>query len=357
MPIRGGLIMSKSVFLIHGRDLECTDDVRRLLETAGLEVSTFDDVGASLKSGAPFVGEVVQVGVDGCDAVIALFTPDELAALGSSFRRDQDEPTDRLRWQARPNVIFEAGLALGLNAKGTVLVTVGSDVSLFSDLEGRMVRRLDDGRDSKTKLLEALNQIGAELAPEAIEDAAATSCPAIARISEAERRKARDPFGHVGGYDWAFAGTAVVVDDSCRFLLVEHPHHGVLLPPGGRVTDGAKPDEVALARTLTETGYEVELHPIAHPKPEVSGERGVDMLPRPFHVQFESNQRGEIHHYDMLYVARVLGEVKDEREDLDGKLAHDWYALADLEELPSNRIFPNVLELLRAVHRLLTREQ
>jgi hypothetical protein len=34
-----------------------------------------------------------------------LFTPDELAALNSSFRGDNDEESDRVRWQARPNVL------------------------------------------------------------------------------------------------------------------------------------------------------------------------------------------------------------------------------------------------------------
>ena len=341
--------MGKTVFLIHGRDVECAGDVRKLLETAGLTVSSFDDVEVSLKSGAPFVGEVVQAGVDGCDAVIALFTPDELAAQYAPFRQEQDGPTDHLRWQARPNVIFEAGLAFGRNPQRTLLVTIGSDVSLFSDLEGRMVRRLDDGRESKVDLLQALGQIGADSEPRAIVGAVETSYPAIARIAGAEPRASRDPFGHVGGYDWAFAGTAVVVDDNCDFLLVEHPHHrGALLPPGGRVMGDAKPEEVAISETLVETGYEVELHPTAHPELALSGERGIHMLPRPFRVQYESGQREGIYHYNMQYVARKLRQVSD------GTLKHDWHALAYLEGLSSKRIFPNVLEMLQAAHRLLT---
>ena len=112
--------------------------------------------------------------------------------------------------------------------------------------------------------------------------------------------------------------------------------------------EGAKPEEVALSETLVETGYEVELHPSAHPELTLSGERGVHVLPRPFQVQYESNQRGGIYHYNMQYVARKLRKVSD------GTLKHDWHALASLERLSSQRIFPNVLEMLQAAHRLLT---
>ncbi len=34
----------KTIFLIHGRDSECADDVRHLLEAVGLEVWTFNNV-------------------------------------------------------------------------------------------------------------------------------------------------------------------------------------------------------------------------------------------------------------------------------------------------------------------------
>ena len=54
----------KTVFLIHGRDLGCMANLRDLLKTAGLEVLTFEDVESRLSEGAPFIGKVVEEGVE-----------------------------------------------------------------------------------------------------------------------------------------------------------------------------------------------------------------------------------------------------------------------------------------------------
>ena len=246
----------ETVFLIHGRNLGCMNDLRELLEMSGLEVHTFEDVESKLKDGAPFIGKVVEEGVANSDAVVALFTPDELASLHPQFRQEHDKQSNEVRYQARPNVIFEAGLAFGLKAGRSLLVTIGSDTDLFSDVRGRLIRRLDNRVGSKAELLDALSNIGAELNPVAVEKAVHRPCPEFDRVlTELKTHRLRDPFGYVGGDDWAFAGTVVVVDDTDHFLLVEHMHHNVLLPPGGRATGGRMPHEVALLKALEETGY------------------------------------------------------------------------------------------------------
>lgn len=342
------LQMRFSLFLIHGRDIECISEVINLLSVAGIDVFTFDDIQSSLQSGAPFIGQVVDVGLDKCDATLALFTPDELASLQLSFRKNEDGPSDQLRWQARPNVIFEAGLALAKHPKTTLLVTVGSDVRLFSDVEGRLVRRLDDGEETKRELLGALTQLGAELDKHAIDRAVALESPAITRVVAQAANNAADPFGHLGGQNWAIASTLVVVDDDNRFLLVRHPFHGTLLPPGGRVRNGEKPDEFGVAETLEETGYKVTFHPKVHPELELPGERGITVSPRPFHVQCESGQRGGLEHYDMIYVACPSEKISE------GRLDHGWYELRNLEALKAKEIWPNVINTLRSVYEFLS---
>jgi hypothetical protein len=76
--------------------------------------------------------------------IIALFTPDEHASFydPETGSYEGGKPGES-RWQARPNVIFEAGVALGAAREKMILVTIGSDVQLFSDVSGVHFVRLD----------------------------------------------------------------------------------------------------------------------------------------------------------------------------------------------------------------------
>ena len=86
--------------------------------------------------------------------MIALFTPDEMTQLRGDLplRSPSDKPYDLGRVQARPNVIFEAGMALGMDESKTILVTLGADVALFSDTDGRHCVRLDNTAHSRQAL-------------------------------------------------------------------------------------------------------------------------------------------------------------------------------------------------------------
>jgi hypothetical protein len=127
------------VFIIHGRDLEARNRLAKCVRALGLDVLTFEEVANALGPN-PFIGDVVFEGIKQADLIIALFTPDEQTALYAPETGDyQGESQHESRWQARPNVIFEAGVALGIRAKDTILVSLGADVSLFSDVAGRHI--------------------------------------------------------------------------------------------------------------------------------------------------------------------------------------------------------------------------
>jgi predicted nucleotide-binding protein len=142
----------KRVFVIHGRNLRAFDAMRDFLRALGLDPWNFDDLVAEI-GGSPFIGDVVREGLSKAKAVVALFTPDEYSTLrGDLTAGGADKPVDKARWQARPNVIFEAGMALGIDEEKTILVTLGSDVSLFSDVNGRHIVQLDNGVKSRDRL-------------------------------------------------------------------------------------------------------------------------------------------------------------------------------------------------------------
>lgn len=150
--------MSKTVFIIHGRDLAARDALSRFLKALRLQVLDFQTIADQLGP-SPFIADVVFRGIEIADAVIALFTPDEHAALYENSDADgtMSGPIEH-RWQARPNVIFEAGVALGTRPNQTILATLGSDVALFSDVNGKHFVRLDDP-DGKSQLWNRLKHI------------------------------------------------------------------------------------------------------------------------------------------------------------------------------------------------------
>jgi len=126
----------KRVFIIHGHDKAAHSTLSKFIKSLGLTELVFERVADEFDDPNPFIAEVVMKGIEIADAVIALFTPDEQAALYSPVTAEAPG-RDEARWQPRPNVIFEAGVALGLAPERTILVTLGSDIHLFSDLSGK----------------------------------------------------------------------------------------------------------------------------------------------------------------------------------------------------------------------------
>jgi len=149
---------AKKVFIIQGRNQAAANELRKFLLSIGLSEWHFEEVSRTFDSQAS-IYDIVARGVSGTMAVIALFTPDEYACLQSQFRTAHDKGRDLERWQARPNVLYEAGLARGLNSKGTILVSFGL-VELPSDLDGIHIIRLTNDPRRRKDLRERLIQAG-----------------------------------------------------------------------------------------------------------------------------------------------------------------------------------------------------
>ncbi|NOK32027.1 hypothetical protein HMI49_02260 [Corallococcus exercitus] len=151
----------KKVFIIHGRDRATLQELKHFLKGLGLQAWTFVDEFHESISNTPIV-EIVARGVSKTRAVIALLTPDEFACLVPERREAAESERNVRRWQPRPNVIYEAGMAMGLNREGTIMVTVGN-VELPSDLDGILHIRLTNGTESRRTLRKKLMQAGCEV--------------------------------------------------------------------------------------------------------------------------------------------------------------------------------------------------
>lgn len=122
------------VFIIHGRNTRAAHEMAHFVRALGLVPIAFDELSAAM-GGTPTIADIVTRGMDEAQGVIALFTADERAELRPDFHKPQDKEVEVARWQARPNVIFEAGMAFGRNRDRVVFVCLGS-VELFTDVAG-----------------------------------------------------------------------------------------------------------------------------------------------------------------------------------------------------------------------------
>lgn len=148
----------RKVFVIHGRNLDARKEMGTYLLSMGLEPINFGDLRASLK-GTPTIKEIVMEGMRRAHGVVALFTADEYAELHPDLREDGESGESIARWQSRPNVIFETGIAFGQNPDNVVLVKLGR-VALFTDLAGIHVvsptNQIKGDRSTLRKILKAM---------------------------------------------------------------------------------------------------------------------------------------------------------------------------------------------------------
>lgn len=129
----------KKVFIVHGRLLEARREMGLFVRSLGLEPLNFEELSATL-GGTPSIADVVTKGMEVAHGVIVLFTAEEFATLRPSLRIATDTDLTIKRWQARSNVIFEAGMAFNRDRKRVVFVEFGS-VSLFTDIGGIHILR------------------------------------------------------------------------------------------------------------------------------------------------------------------------------------------------------------------------
>lgn len=140
----------KKVFIVHGRNTRARDAMVNFLRAIGLDSLDFDEVKARL-GGSEFVGNIVKKGMEDAQAVIVIYTPDEYSSLHPDLCSTEDPADEKNRWQPRPNVILEAGMALAIDEKRTILVVIGK-VPLPSDLHGRHFIRLNNSVDARERL-------------------------------------------------------------------------------------------------------------------------------------------------------------------------------------------------------------
>jgi len=135
---------TKIVFVVHGRNVHLRDSLFAFLRAVDLKPLEWSQAITATGEGSPYIGQVLDAAFSKARAVVVLMTPDDEAWLKKEFLDGYDEQYEREpTGQARPNVLFEAGMAMGRDSKRTVLVQIGY-LRPFSDVGGRHVLRLDN---------------------------------------------------------------------------------------------------------------------------------------------------------------------------------------------------------------------
>jgi predicted nucleotide-binding protein len=108
-----------------GANLKARDALFHFLRSIGLKPLEWSQAVRGKGKGSPSIGEILDVAFSMAQAVVVLMTPDDIACLREPLRGDKEpshetQPTP----QARANVLFEAGMAMGRHPDRTIIPRV-----------------------------------------------------------------------------------------------------------------------------------------------------------------------------------------------------------------------------------------
>lgn len=163
LPSSDENIEGKSVFVVHGRNKVVRKSMFNLLRAFGLQPIEWSEARIMTGNPSPYIGEILDIAFSRAQAVVVIFTGDDLAYLKDKYISSDDpyyekEPTP----QARPNVLFEAGMALARHPKRTVLAQVGT-IRPISDIAGRHIIKIDNSVASRQELALRLRDSGCKI--------------------------------------------------------------------------------------------------------------------------------------------------------------------------------------------------
>ena len=116
---------SRRIFVVHGRNLKARDAMFAFLRSLDLDPIEWNEAVSFTGQGSPFIGQVLDRAFSEARAVVVLITGDDFAYLDPRFLTANDPDYERnLTPQARPNVLFEAGMAFGRHPERTILVSL-----------------------------------------------------------------------------------------------------------------------------------------------------------------------------------------------------------------------------------------
>lgn len=150
----------RNVFVVHGRNAKARKALFAFLRSVNLNPLEWSHIVTATGKSSPYVGEILVQGFTMAKAAVVLMTPDDEARLKKEFWQPSDGESEKeFMAQPRQNVLFEAGMALGLHEDQTVIVELGR-LRPMSDTRGRHVVRMDGSVAMRQELAQRLRTAG-----------------------------------------------------------------------------------------------------------------------------------------------------------------------------------------------------
>lgn len=148
------------VFVVHGRNMKIRDSMFDFLRAIKLHPLEWSELTSATGKVAPFIGEVLQKAFSEAQAVLVLLTPEDEVKLKQEFvQADDPDYETTATVQARPNVLFEGGMAMGSHPDRTIFVQFGK-IRPFSDILGRHMLKMDNSAEKRIELAGKLETAG-----------------------------------------------------------------------------------------------------------------------------------------------------------------------------------------------------
>lgn len=155
--------LGKRIFVVHGRDVRLRNSLFTFLRSLGLEPLDWTALVEATGNPSPQITEILKVGFKIAHSAVVLLSPDDEARLREEFRTPDDPEYEiKLSPQPRPNVLFEAGMAIASFPDRTVLVQAGWSRP-FSDIAGMHMVKIDNSVERRRDLANRLRMAGCEV--------------------------------------------------------------------------------------------------------------------------------------------------------------------------------------------------
>jgi predicted nucleotide-binding protein len=152
--------VARRVFVVYGRDGALVRSFFDLLYAVGLQPLEWEKLVALTGTTVPYLGDAVSMAPHLAQANLVLLSPDDIVELHPDLHQPGDQAHERAAaGQARPNVLFELGLAYAAAPRRTVIVEIGQ-LRPIADLAGLNVIHFDGTAEAIKKIIDRLTVAG-----------------------------------------------------------------------------------------------------------------------------------------------------------------------------------------------------
>ena len=154
---------TRNVFVIYGRNNRAGKALVTFLNSVGLHTLDWTEAIKLTGKPSPYIKEILDAAFKHAQAFIVLMTPDDTARLRDEYVTNDDPPYElQLTGQARANVIFEAGMAVGREPNRVIFTTLGK-VRPFTDIQGIHILHLGDSVEKRIDFANRLKSAGCQV--------------------------------------------------------------------------------------------------------------------------------------------------------------------------------------------------